>query len=179
MADNIASRRNSPPPPPTTVWSLSEPPFEGVKPVDHEGFKRSTPETAIVIDNGTSSLRPRGVGASANEIAQGSYNVRAGWSFDKNPRFTSPPFMARYRDRKINRMYMFVGSDIYSDGTARGQAKNVYEPGNNIINNWDVMEGILDCVFNKLGIEEDPAGGIGRPILITEPVGNVPYSRKS
>ncbi|KAF1812918.1 actin-like ATPase domain-containing protein [Eremomyces bilateralis CBS 781.70] len=160
MADNTISRRNSPPPAPSQLWSLSEPPFEGFKPVDHEGFKRSTPETAIVIDNG-------------------SYNVRAGWSFDKKPRFTSPPVMARYRDRKINRMYTFVGSDIYSDGTARGQAKNVYEPGNNVINNWDVMEGVLDCVFNKLGIEADPSGGIGRPILMTEPAGNMPYSRKT
>jgi len=46
------SGRNSPKPLPAKIWTLREPPFEGVKPIDYEGYKRSTPETAIVIDNG-------------------------------------------------------------------------------------------------------------------------------
>lgn len=85
--------------------------------------------------------------------------------------------MARYRDRKINRTFMFCGSDVYCDGTARGQAKNIYEPGSNIVNNWDVMEGVLDYVFVKLGISGD--GGIGRPVVMTEPVANLSYARKT
>ena len=44
--------------------------------------------------------------------------------------------------------------------------------------NWDVMEGVLDNVFVGLGIEGEN-GGIGRPILMTEPVANLGYSRKS
>jgi actin-related protein 5 len=47
------SGRNSPKPLPAKIWTLKEPPFEGVKLIDYEGYKRSTPETAIVIDNGT------------------------------------------------------------------------------------------------------------------------------
>jgi actin-related protein 5 len=86
--------------------------------------------------------------------------------------------MARYSDRKLNRRLMFVGSDIYSDGTARGQSKNVYEPGTNIINNWDVMEGALDYVFIKLGVHGN-SGAIDRPIVMTEPVANLGYTRKS
>jgi actin-related protein 5 len=73
---------------------------------------------------------------------------------------------------------MFVGSDIYSDGTSRGQAKNVYEPGSNMVNNWDVVEGVLDYVFMKLGIDGNE-GGIDRPIVMTEPVANLGYTRKS
>lgn len=73
---------------------------------------------------------------------------------------------------------MFVGSDVYSDGTARGQSKNVYEPGSNIVNNWDVMEGTLDYVFTKLGISGEN-GNIGRPVVMTEPVANLSYTRKS
>lgn len=73
---------------------------------------------------------------------------------------------------------MFVGSDVYSDGTARGQAKNVYEPGSNIINNWDAMEGSLDYIFVKLGIDGE-GEGINRPVVITEPVANLGYTRKS
>jgi actin-related protein 5 len=86
--------------------------------------------------------------------------------------------MARYRDRKLNRTFVFCGSDVFSDGTARGQAKNVYEPGSNIINNWDVVEGVLDYCFVKLGFDE-AEGNINRPILMTEPVANLGYTRKS
>jgi actin-related protein 5 len=86
--------------------------------------------------------------------------------------------MARYRDRKLNRTFMFAGSDIYADGTARGQSKNVYEPGSNIVNNWDVMEGVLDYIMIKMGIGGS-GGGIDRPIVMTEPVANLGYARKS
>ncbi|KAF1953495.1 actin-like ATPase domain-containing protein [Byssothecium circinans] len=154
-----ASGRNSPKPPPARIWSVSEPPFEGYKPIDQEGFARSNQETAIVIDNGSST-------------------VRAGWSFDSKPRLSLPPLMARYKDRKLNRTFTFVGSDVYSDGTARGQSKNVYEPGSNIVNNWDCMEGVLDYCFIKLGVDGQQ-GSIDRPIVMTEPVANLGYTRKT
>lgn len=86
--------------------------------------------------------------------------------------------MARYRDRKLNRTFTFVGSDVYSDGTARGQAKNIYEPGSNIVNNWDVLEGVLDYCFIKLGVD-GRNGSINRPIVMTEPVANLGYTRKT
>ena len=104
--------------------------------------------------------------------------MRAGWAFDKKPRITLPPLMARYRDRKLNRTFVFCGSDVFSDGTARGQAKNIYEPGSNIMNNWDVVEGVLDYCFVKLGIEGTESG-ISRPVVMTEPVANLGYTRKS
>jgi hypothetical protein len=47
------SGRHSPKPAPTKLWSVSEPPFEGYRPVDTEGYARSNHETAIVIDNGS------------------------------------------------------------------------------------------------------------------------------
>jgi actin-related protein 5 len=86
--------------------------------------------------------------------------------------------MARYRDRKLNRTFAFVGSDVYADGTARGQAKNIYEPGSNIVNNWDVQEGVLDYLFIKLGVDGQN-GHVDRPIVMTEPVANLGYTRKS
>ena len=85
--------------------------------------------------------------------------------------------MARYTDRKLNRKLTFIGSEIYFDGTARGQAKNVYEPGSNIINNWDVQEGLLDYVFIKLGVD-GRNGEVDRPVVMTEPLANLGYTRK-
>ena len=153
------SGRNSPKPPPARIWTLSEPPFDGYKPADPSGYQRSNGDTAIVID-------------------QGSSTVRAGWSFDKAPRIAIPPLWARYKDRRLNRYFTFIGSDVYSDGTARGQAKNIYEPqGGNVVNNWDAQEGILDYIFLKLGIDGHD-GVVDRPIVMTEPLANLGYSRK-
>ncbi|OAL43586.1 actin-like ATPase domain-containing protein [Pyrenochaeta sp. DS3sAY3a] len=157
--DATPSGRNSPKPAPAKLWSVSEPPFEGFRPIDTEGYARSNAETAIVIDNGSSA-------------------VRAGWSFDAKPRFSVLPNMARYRDRKLNRTFTFVGSDVYSDGTARGQSKPIYEPGSNIINNWDAMEGVLDYCFIKMGVD-GRNGRVDRPIVMTEPIANLGYSRKT
>ncbi|KXL48129.1 hypothetical protein M433DRAFT_159507 [Acidomyces richmondensis BFW] len=151
------SGRNSPKPLPTQTYTLSDPPYRGQLPSDDSTYKSSGPDTAIVIDNGSSS-------------------VRAGWQTDPLPRLQFPPLMARYTDRKLNRKLCFIGSEIYFDGTARGQAKNIYEPGSNIINNWDVQEGVLDCIFLKLGVGGDK--GIDRPVVMTEPLANLAYTRR-
>lgn len=151
------SGRNSPKTPPSQTYTLSDPPYRGQLPSDNFTYKSNGPDTAIIIDNGSSS-------------------VRAGWQTDPVPRLQFPPLMARYTDRKLNRKLCFVGSEIFFDGTARGQAKNIYEPGSNIINNWDVQEGVLDCIFLKLGVGSDK--GIDRPVVMTEPLANLAYTRR-
>ncbi|KAL8672120.1 MAG: hypothetical protein Q9168_003394 [Polycauliona sp. 1 TL-2023] len=150
--------RLSPKPPPQ-VWSSIEPPFKGYQSPPSDGYKQSSRTTAIVIDNGASLLR-------------------AGWSFDKSPRVAFPSIVARYRDRKINRTVSYVGYNAYADATTRGQIRNAFEPGSSIVGNWDVMEGLLDYTFASLGITAEN-GGVGRPIVMTEPVANLGYSRKT
>lgn len=86
--------------------------------------------------------------------------------------------MSRYRDRKLAKTYTFVGSDAFVDATARGQIRTAFEPGSGVVSNWDVMESVLDYIFLKLGVE-GASGGVGRPIVMTEPVANLGYSRKS
>lgn len=86
--------------------------------------------------------------------------------------------MSRYRDRKLNRQCQFIGYDAYVDATTRGQLRNGFDPGSSVVGNWDVMEGVLDYVFLKLGVD-GANGGVGRPILMTEPIANMAYSRKS
>lgn len=151
------SGRNSPKPAPNHIYTVSEPPYQGQLPTDHTVYRSSTPDTAIVIDNGSSA-------------------VRAGWQIDAKPRLQFPPLMARYTDRKLNRKLNFIGSEIYFDGTARGQAKNAYDPGCNVVNNWDVQEGLLDYIFLKLGVDRQSA--IDRPVVMTEPLANLAYSRR-
>lgn len=108
----------------------------------------------------------------------GSHLVKAGWSFDKAPRFVLPPVMSRYRDRKLARQCQFIGYDAYIDATTRGQLKGAFDPGSSVVSNWDVMEGILDYVFLKMGVQGS-GEGVDRPIVMTEPIANLGYPRKS
>lgn len=70
-----------------------------------------------------------------------------------------------------------VGSDAYADAAARGQIRAACEAGSGVVSNWDVFENILDYVFLKLGVD-GAEGGVGRSVIITEPVANLGYSRK-
>ncbi|PGG98696.1 hypothetical protein AJ79_08782 [Helicocarpus griseus UAMH5409] len=154
------SQKNDPKPPPK-VYPIQEPPFKGYIPPQPEGYEQSrntASSSAIVIDNG-------------------SHLVKAGWSFDKSPRFIIPPVMAKYRDRKFNRTCHFAGYDAYVDATTRGQVRNAFDPGTSIVGNWDVMEGVLDYIFLKLGVD-GANGGVDRPIVLTEPIANLGYTRK-
>lgn len=88
--------------------------------------------------------------------------------------------MSRYRDRKLGKTFAFAGSDAYADTTSRGHMRSAFEAGSGIVCNWDVMESVLDYVFLKLGIDGQPGGGsgIGMPVVMTEAMANLPYSRR-
>ncbi|KAJ2965498.1 hypothetical protein NQ176_g10589 [Zarea fungicola] len=148
--------------PPAMIYPVKETRFEKYVAPDSEGRKRALKlegNAAIVIDNGSST-------------------VRAGWSFEDAPRFSMPPIMAKYRDRKIGKTFSFAGADCFADTTARGHIRNAFEQGTGIVSNWDVMEHLLDYIFLKLGMN-DSEGGVDVPVVMTEAVANLPYSRKS
>ncbi|KAK5718724.1 Nuclear actin-protein involved in chromatin remodeling [Elasticomyces elasticus] len=147
---------NTPLPPPNDPYLLSDPPFTGQLPSSRQ---QTRPGTAIIIDNGSSS-------------------IRAGFSHSPTPSLQFPPLMARYTDRKLARRLTFIGSEIYFDGTARGQSKSAYDPptSSNIINNWDVQEGCLEYIFSKLGLHGQ---NVDKPVVMTEPLANPAYARRT
>ena len=162
--------------PPPRVWSAAEPPFRGYHQEASGGYQQSSGETAIVIDNG--SLAQGKILYHKAHVTAGAGLVRAGWSFDKAPRMSFPANVARYRDRKINRTVSYVGFDAFADATTRGQIRNAFEPGSSVVSNWDVMEGVFDYTFVGLGLCQAD-GGLDRPVLMTEPLANLGYTRKS
>ena len=109
----------------------------------------------------------------------GSSLLRAGFSNSSQPLLTFPADVARYRDRKLNRTVTYVGYNAYADATTRGQIKKAFEPGTNVVGNWDVMENALDQVFVGLGVDNGQGGGLGRGVIMTEPVAGLGYTRKS
>lgn len=175
---STTSSRNEPKPDPKQIYTVSEPPYSGYHPVDQSTYRKSSPDSAIVIDNGIYAFQLTPPPFSCTTLTwAGSSSVRAGWQFEQSPRLVIPPLMARYTDRKLNRKLTFIGSELYFDGTARGQAKNIYEAGSNIVNNWDVQEGVLDYIFIKLGMG-NANGAIDRPVVMTEPLANTAYTRR-
>ncbi|KAK8033362.1 putative ARP5-Actin-related protein [Apiospora marii] len=149
--------------PPARIFPMKENRFEKPTPEQPDGREKALSQpagrAAIVIDNGSSA-------------------VRAGWSFEDQPRFNIPPIMAKYRDRKLGKTYSFAGNDCYADTTARGHIRNAFEPGTGVVTNWDVMEHVLDWTFLKLGMN-NAESSIDMPIVMTETVANLPYARKS
>ncbi|KAJ5618811.1 hypothetical protein N7510_002795 [Penicillium lagena] len=146
--DINATEKRTPKPPPQ-VYGVVDFPFKGYNPPQPEGYEqsRSHPDTsAIVIDNGSSTMK-------------------AGWSFDQNPRFVLPPTMSRYRDRKLNKQCNFIGYDAYADATTRGQLRHAFDPGSSVVGNWDVMEGVLDYLFLKLGVDGANGGRMMNEIM--------------
>ncbi|PMD54206.1 actin-like ATPase domain-containing protein [Hyaloscypha bicolor E] len=128
--------------------------------------------------DGYQKAKSRGGDRAAIVIDNGSSGTRAGWSFEDAPRFNITPIFSKYRDRKLGKTYSFVGNDVLADTTARGHMRNAFEAGSGIVSNWDVMESLLDYVFIKMGVEGSN-GGVDVPIVMTEAVANLPYSRKS
>ena len=84
--------------------------------------------------------------------------------------------MAKYKDRKFNKYCAFVGYDAYADATTRGQIRTAFEQHTSIPTNWDILEGVYDYIFLKLGV--DGEGSVGRPVMVTEPVANFGHSRR-
>ncbi|CAG8437143.1 4215_t:CDS:10 [Diversispora eburnea] len=81
--------------------------------------------------------------------------------------------VAKYRDRKLNQSMLLVGNDIYTDATAKTNAKSVFD--GNVVYNFETMEYILDYIFVKLGVNKET---VNHPILMTEPICNPNHSRK-
>ncbi|KAI1277480.1 putative chromatin remodeling complex subunit [Xylaria sp. FL0933] len=148
--------------PPARIYPVKETKFEKHIAPQPDGREKALaqPEgsAAIVIDNGSSA-------------------VRSGWSFESAPRLSIPPIMAKYRDRKLGKTYSFAGYDCYADTNAKGHIRNAFELGTGIVSNWDVEEHVLDWTFLKLGMN-NAEGSIDFPIVMTEAVANLPYSRK-
>ncbi|KAH7328119.1 putative chromatin remodeling complex subunit [Stachybotrys elegans] len=146
---------------PANIFPVKETRFDKFIEPSEDGRKKALeqPGAALVIDNGSSA-------------------VRAGWSFESEPRFAIPPIMAKYRDRKLGKTFSFAGFDCYADTAARGHIRGAFEAGTGIVSNWDVMEHVLDYIFLKLGMNSAD-GAVDVPIVMTEAVANLPYSRKS
>ncbi|KAI9009163.1 putative chromatin remodeling complex subunit [Hyaloraphidium curvatum] len=116
-------------------------------------------------------------------VDNGCWELRAGWATDaagsaaEAPRLQFPNVIAKFRDRRTGRTVLHAGHDALSplaDPSARLSLRTAFE--GNIVTNVDVLETVLDYSLTKLGVSGESR--VDHPVVMTEPVANLSYSRK-
>jgi actin-related protein 5 len=88
-----------------------------------------------------------------------------------------PNVASKFRDRKTQKGVEHAGHDAtspYADVSSRLNLRSPFEGG--AVMNADAMECILDYTFFKMGLSGETK--VDHPIVMTEPVANLNYSRK-
>lgn len=140
--------------PPLKVYPLEEPPLlTEAQPFDD--LLDYNADTPIAIDFG-------------------SYEVRAGFTNCDLPSHVFPNCVTRYRDRKLNKTFTFVGNDTNLEQSIRTQSKSPFDGP--MITNWDYVEEILEYTFYHMGIQGN--NGISNPLLLTERMATLQSQRQ-
>lgn len=106
-------------------------------------------------------------------IDNGSYELRAGWALDSEPRLRCRNAVARMRIRNKGNDGPFVGDQIEEWEGPRMTVRTPFQQ--NVVANLENMECCLDYAFVNLGLSQQDR--INHPIVLTEAPGNPNYCR--
>ena len=106
-------------------------------------------------------------------IDNGSYECRAGWSICKEPNIRCRNILAKPKLNDGNFSPFIVGNSIFEYEQGKINKKSPFEK--NVIAHFSTQEHIFDHIFSNLNINDN---SINHPVLITEPVCNLSFSRK-
>ena len=106
-------------------------------------------------------------------IDNGSYQCRAGWSVCNEPNICCRNILAKPKINDGNYSPFIVGNSIFEYEQGKINKKSPFEK--NIIAHFSTQEHIFDHIFSNLNITDS---SINHPVLITEPICNLSFSRK-
>ena len=106
-------------------------------------------------------------------IDNGSYECRAGWSTCNEPNICCRNILAKPKLNDGNFSPFIVGNSIFEYEQGKINKKSPFEK--NVIAHFSTQEHIFDHIFSNLNITDNC---INHPVLITEPVCNLSFSRK-
>ena len=106
-------------------------------------------------------------------IDNGSYECRAGWSICKEPNIRCRNVLAKPKLNDGNFSPFIVGNSIFEYEQGKINKKSPFEK--NVIAHFSTQEHIFDHIFSNLNINDNC---INHPVLITESVCNLSFSRK-
>ncbi|KAF8624818.1 hypothetical protein AX15_005705 [Amanita polypyramis BW_CC] len=104
-------------------------------------------------------------------IDNGSSFFRWGFASDESP-YVGVNAIAKYKERKNNKLLLLFGEAIDSENGAKGQARTPWE--GDVLLNFDALENALDYAFIKLGIDTP---SVEHPVLMTERLCTPMHSR--
>lgn len=108
-------------------------------------------------------------------IDNGSYEAKAGWSFEAEPFLRFRNLVARPKtsvNRTIDAMHL-VGDEINEFENSKVSKRTMFDK--NVVYHIQSLEHMLDYTFSHLGLGNDPQ--IEYPLLMTESMCNPNYSR--
>jgi actin-related protein 5 len=108
-------------------------------------------------------------------IDNGSYEARAGWSFESEPYLHFRNLVAKPKtsaNKAIDSIHL-VGDEINEIDASKVSKRSMFDK--NVVFHIQSLEHMLDYTFSHLGLCNDSA--IDYPLLFTEPMCNPNYSR--
>jgi len=108
-------------------------------------------------------------------IDNGSYEARAGWSFEQTPFLRFRNLVAKPKtsvNKAIDAMHL-VGDEMNEFDNSKVSRRSMFDK--NVVFHIQSLEHMLDYTFSHLGLQNDSS--IDFPILFTEPLCNPNYSR--
>ncbi|OQV12223.1 Actin-related protein 5 [Hypsibius exemplaris] len=107
-------------------------------------------------------------------IDNGSWNCRAGWSTDPRPPFSFYNLLAKQKGKKGEQEPIIIGGDLGQIENLRWMLRSPFDT--NVVVQFGYQEVLLDYVLANMGLGEETH--LDMPVLMTEPLLNLAYSRK-
>ena len=110
-------------------------------------------------------------------IDNGSYEARAGWSFDEEPYLQFRNLVAKPKttvSKTIDSMHL-VGDEINEFDASKIQKRSMFDK--NVVYHYQSLEHMLDYTFGHLGLSNESS--IEYPVLMTEAMCNPNYCRSN
>lgn len=98
----------------------------------------------------------------------GRHHLRAGPTSLDRPVLDCPTLCSRYKDKVSGSSGYLVGNDVFHESSVKTGIKSPFDAS--MINNWDMVERILDYTFLRLNVQGNSAGNgsLSNPIILTE-----------
>ncbi len=110
-------------------------------------------------------------------IDNGSYEARAGWSFEDSPYLKFRNMVGKPKtsvSKAIDSMHL-VGDELNEFDASKVQKRSMFD--RNVIYHYQSLEHMLDYTFGHLGLSNESS--IEYPVLMTEPLCNPNYCRQN
>jgi len=110
-------------------------------------------------------------------IDNGSYEARAGWSFEDTPYLRFRNMVGKPKtsvSKAIDSMHL-VGDELNEFDASKVQKRSMFD--RNVIYHYQSLEHMLDYTFGHLGLSNESS--IEYPVLMTEPICNPNYCRQN